>query len=93
MKKEAHFKFRLYVAGDGPHSTQAIANLRALCHERLPERYEIEIVDVLRDPQRALDDHVMLTPMLVKLSPVPIRRIVGSLSRLEPVLEALGLTG
>ena len=47
MKKAVHFTFRLYVAGDAPNSTQAIANLRALCSEHLPERYEIEIVDVL----------------------------------------------
>ena len=91
MTTPTQFKFRLYVAGDAPHSTQAIANLRALCRELLPERYEIEVVDVLREQQRALADGVLLTPMLVKLSPAPIRKIVGSLSQREPVLQALGL--
>lgn len=91
MTPPAQFKFRLYVAGGAPHSTQAIANLRALCRELLPERYEIEVVDVLREQQRALADGVMLTPMLVKLAPAPIRKIVGSLSQREPVLQALGL--
>ncbi len=92
MKKAVHFTFRLYVAGDAPNSTQAIANLRALCREHLPERYQIEIVDVLHDPKRALADGVFLTPMLVKTSPGPIRKIVGSLSQRQPVLQALGLT-
>jgi len=91
MSKPPLFKFRLYVAGDGPHSTQARANLTALCRELLPERHEIEVVDVLRDPQRALTDGVMLTPLLVKLSPAPIRKITGSLSQREPLLQALGL--
>jgi hypothetical protein len=54
MSKLPHFKFRLYVAGDGPHSVQAIANLNALCREYLTERHEIEIADVLHEPQRAL---------------------------------------
>jgi circadian clock protein KaiB len=91
MKKIPPFKFRLYVAGEGPHSTQAIANLDALCREHLPERHEIEVVDVLREPQRALADRVMLTPLLMKLSPAPTRRIVGSLSQRASVLQTLGL--
>ena len=91
MSAPEDYKFRLYVAGDGPHSTQAIANLRAICGEHLPERHTIEIVDVLREPQRALADGVMMTPMLVKHSPAPIRKIIGNLSHREPVLQALGL--
>ncbi|MES2571916.1 MAG: circadian clock KaiB family protein [Verrucomicrobiota bacterium] len=91
MIKLAHFKFRLYVAGDGPNSTKAVANLRAICNDYLAERHEIEVVDVLRDPQRALADLVILTPLLVKLSPGPIRKITGCLSQREPVLQALGL--
>jgi circadian clock protein KaiB len=91
MNKGVLFKFRLYVAGDAPNSTQAIANLTALCRERLPEQHEIEVVDVLRDPQRALTDGVLLTPMLVKLLPAPIGKLVGSLSQREPLLQALGL--
>ena len=91
MTKPVMFKLRLYVAGDGPYSTQAVANLRAICREHLPERHEIEIVDVLREPARALADGVMLTPMLLKISPGPIRKIIGTLSQFEPVLQALGL--
>ena len=92
MKMSAHFKFRLYVAGDGPNSAQAIANLNALCLEHLPERHEIEIVDVFREPKRAEDDRVVLTPTLIKLSPAPIRTVVGCLSQLNPALLALDLT-
>lgn len=91
MRKPAHFKFRLYVAGDGPNSSQAMANLDAICREHLAERHEIEVVDVLREPQRALTDFVMLTPLLVKLSPVPVRKITGTLSQRETVLQALDL--
>jgi len=92
VTKSIHYKFRLYVAGDGPNSIQAIANLNQLCRELLPDRHEIEIVDVLCEQQRALADGVILTPLLVKLAPAPISRIVGTLSRREPVLQALGLS-
>jgi circadian clock protein KaiB len=91
MKRPAHFKFRLYVAGEGPNSAEAVGNLSALCREHLPERHEIEIVDVVKQRGRALADGVMLTPLLVKLSPTPIRKIVGTLSPGESVLLALGI--
>jgi circadian clock protein KaiB len=89
MSKLPHFKFQLYVAGDGPHSVQAIANLKELCREYLPERHEIEIIDVLREPERALHDEVILTPMLVKLSPAPVRKFIGNLSQRESLQQAL----
>jgi circadian clock protein KaiB len=91
MSSGARYKFRLYVTGDSPNSCQAISNLRALCREHLPERHEIEIVDVLTDPKRALADGVLLTPTLVKLSPTPIRKIIGNLSQTQTVLVALAL--
>jgi circadian clock protein KaiB len=91
MTRQAKFKFRLYVAGEAPNSTRATANLGALCRSHLPGRYEIEVVDVFREPRRALADGIFMTPTLVKLVPSPIRRIVGTLSQTEAVLLSLGL--
>ena len=85
------FTFRLYVAGDAPNSLQAIANLTQLCETHLPDRYEIEIVDVLLDPKRALTEAIFMTPTLVSDSPYPGHRIVGTLSNTEPILQILGL--
>jgi circadian clock protein KaiB len=85
------FKFRLYVAGDALNSAQALANLGAICRAYLPDRHEIEVVDVFREPKRALADGILMTPTLVKLAPLPVRRIVGTLGQTETVVEALGL--
>jgi circadian clock protein KaiB len=85
------FKFRLHVAGDAPNSVQALANLTALCRAHLPDRHEIEVVDVLREPKRAMADDVIMTPTLIKLAPSPVRRIVGTLSQTQSVLRALEL--
>lgn len=87
------FRFKLYVAGNSPNSVQAVANLHALCREHLPERHHIEIVDVLREPKRALAEGVMITPLLVLLSPEPGCEIVGNLGDRPTVIHALGLTG
>jgi circadian clock protein KaiB len=69
-----------------------VANLAALCRAHLLDRHDIEIVDVFREPKRALADGIFMTPTLVKLLPSPVpRKIVGTLSQTQPVLQALGL--
>ena len=90
MKPEV-FRFRLYVTGDAPNSLQAIANLTQLCETHLPDRHDIEIVDVLLDPKRALTEAIFMTPTLVTDAPYPGHRIVGTLSNTEPILQILGL--
>jgi circadian clock protein KaiB len=85
------FQFRLYVAGDTQNSAEAVANLTALCRARLPDRHHIEVVDVFREPKRALADGILMTPTLVKLAPSPVRKIIGTLSQEQPLLVALGL--
>jgi circadian clock protein KaiB len=91
MSKPDMFKFRLYVASDVQNSAQAVANLTALCQAYLRDRYEVEIVDVFREPKRALADGIFMTPTLVKLAPAPTSRIVGALNQIAPLLQALGL--
>jgi circadian clock protein KaiB len=88
----SRFRFRLYIAGDTLNSAQALANLSALCLLYLPDRYEIDIVDVFRQPERALADGIFMTPMLVKLAPSPVQSIVGTLSQTQTVSLVLGLT-
>ena len=91
MTRGSTFRFRLYVAGDARNSALAAANLRALCRIHLPDRHDIELVDVFRHPKRALADGIFMTPTLVKLAPGPASRIVGTLSEGQLVLDALGL--
>jgi circadian clock protein KaiB len=91
MSKLASYKFRLYIAGSSPNSVQALSNLKAFCNEHLPDRHHIEILDVLVEPKRALADGIMLTPTLVKVSPDPVRKIVGTLTHRPPLMAALGL--
>jgi len=89
MKGETVYKFRLYIASDAPNSALALANLNSFCSEHLKDRHEIELVDVMREPQRALADGVLLTPLVVKLAPAPVRQIVGNLSEKRPLLQLL----
>lgn len=89
-KRHAKFSFRLYIAGQSRNSVDALANLTAICNEWLPQQHEIEIVDVFREPGRALADGILMTPTLVRLGPTPVR-IVGALNQSVSVIRALGL--
>ena len=91
MSRVPRFKFRLYIAGDTENSAQAFSNLTALCGKHLTNRHEIEIVDVFREPGRALEDRIFMTPTLVKLGPAPRQRIIGTLGQTDSVMQALGL--
>lgn len=93
MKRAAVFKFRLYIAGGADNSLLAKANLRAFCETYLPMRHEIEVLDVFREQERALEDRIFMTPTLLKLAPAGERRIVGTLSHTQTVLLALGIDG
>ena len=87
----AHYRFRLFVAGGTPNSAEALGNLTMLCEICLPHQHDIEIVDVFREPGRALAEGIFMTPTLLRLEPAPITRVVGTLSNAEVLHRALGL--
>ena len=91
LPKLSLYRFRLYVADSAPNSLQAAANLNALCRTYLAGRHEIEIIDVFAKPQLAMSDAIFMTPTLLRLSPGPQLRIVGTLAQTDIVLQALGL--
>ncbi len=82
---------RLYISENAPNSVRAIANLAAICKEHLKDRFKLEIIDVLEYPLRALADGILVTPSLTKVSPSPVAKIVGNLSDISSVLQALGI--
>ena len=85
----ARLVLRLYVAGNAPNSLIAIANLKAICDAHFAAGHELEIVDLLKEPMRALADGVIVTPTLLKLLPLPAQRVIGNLSDTAKVLLIL----
>ncbi len=78
------------MAGNTQNSAHAISNLAVICRRHLEGRHRLELVDVTREPLRAFTEGVLMTPMLLKLAPGPVRKIVGTLSQTWTVLEVLG---
>jgi circadian clock protein KaiB len=90
--KEGGLQLRLYIAGNAPNSVRAISNLKAICDEHFASACALEIVDLLVHPQRAFADGIIVTPTLVKLAPLPVQRVIGTLSDTEQVFQALAST-
>jgi circadian clock protein KaiB len=87
------WNLRLYVAGQTPKSIVALANLKRICDEHLEGgQYEIEVIDLMENPQLARRDQIVAIPTLVRELPSPLKRIIGDLSNTERVLVGLDVT-
>jgi circadian clock protein KaiB len=85
------FVLRLYIAGQTPTCMRAFSNLKRICEEHLADRYRIEIIDLLQNPQLARGDQILAVPTLVRQLPEPVKKIIGDLSNTERVLVGLDL--
>lgn len=86
-----HYHLRLYVAGQTTKSLAAMKNLKRFCEEHLAGRYDIEVIDLMKDPQLAAGDQILAIPTLVRRLPSPLKRIIGDLSNTEKVLVGLDI--
>jgi circadian clock protein KaiB len=86
-----HYVLQLYVAGSTPQSSRAITNLKTICEAHLKDRYELTVIDLYLHRELASAEQVVVAPMLVRLLPTPVRRMIGDLSNTARVLSALDL--
>ena len=86
-----HYQLRLFVTGATPRSARAIRNIRAICEQYLPGRFDLEVTDIYQHPERVKADEIIAVPMLVKQWPLPVRRLIGDLSDTQSVLVGLDI--
>jgi hypothetical protein len=85
----AGYRLRLFVAGSSARSLRTVHELRQLCHQALGEAVDLEVVDIYQQPELAERDGVVAAPTLLRLSPLPLRRLVGDLSDEQRVLRMI----
>ena len=90
-QQEKRYVLRLYVTGMTPQSVRAIANVKIICEEHLQGHYELEVIDLYQQPQLAEGEQIIAAPTLIKKLPLPLRRIIGDMSKTERVLVGLDL--
>ncbi len=83
------YVLHLYVAGMNSKSLQAVENIKRICEEYLPGRYQLEVIDIYQQPILAKDGQIVAAPTLVKELPLPLRKLIGSMSNTERVLVGL----
>ncbi len=86
-----NYLLRLYVSGMTPNSIRAIENIRQICAEHLEGRYQLEIIDIYRQPIFAKEGQIVAAPTLVKELPPPLRKFIGDLSQTERILLGLDI--
>jgi len=91
QKAKEKYVLRLYIAGLTPRSQVAIKNIKKICEEHLHGRYDLEVIDVYRQPVLAKGEQIIAAPTLIKKLPLPLRRFIGDLSETERILLGLDL--
>jgi len=89
--KRAKYILRLYVTGSTSRSLRAVSNLKKICEEYLSDEYDLEVIDIYKDPEAAREAQIVAVPTLIKKLPQPIRRFVGDLSNTQKVLIGLDI--
>ena len=85
------YLLKLYITGASPNSIKAVNNIKVICEKYLQHRYNLEIVDVYQEPQVAKTEQLVALPLLIRLFPLPVRRLIGNISNTHKVLEGLEL--
>jgi circadian clock protein KaiB len=91
QRKTENYVLRLYIAGNNLRSQMAVENVKKICEEYLRGRYELEVVDIYQDHTKNPVDLVLAAPTLVKKLPLPLRKVIGDMTRKEKVLVGLDL--
>jgi circadian clock protein KaiB len=91
QKKTEKYILRLYVTGMTPRSTEAINNIRKICEGHLHGRYDLEVIDVYKDPTVAAGEQIVAAPTLIKKLPLPLRRFIGDMTNTDRILVGLEL--
>ena len=89
--KDETYLLKLYVTGMTPQSIHAIENLKQICEDHLKGRYNLEVVDLYKNPDLAAGEQIIAAPTLIKKLPLPLRRIIGDMSNTDRVLVGLDL--
>jgi circadian clock protein KaiB len=89
---QGKFVLQLYVSGMSQKSMEAIENIKRLCDEHLKDAFELEVIDIYKNPEVAQEQHIVFSPSLIKLLPLPRKVLIGNLSDSDKVIKGLGIT-
>lgn len=90
-EKKRTYVLRLYIAGNTAKSAEAVVNIKDICETHLKGRYKLEVIDIYQQASLARGEQIIAAPTLIKFLPLPLKRIIGNLSKTERVIFGLDL--
>ncbi|MBC7391299.1 MAG: circadian clock protein KaiB [Opitutaceae bacterium] len=85
------YSLRLYITGMTPNCRKAVENIKTICEKYLLENYELEIIDMYQEPELTIEHQILASPTLVRLRPLPVKKLLGNLSDFDKVITVLNL--
>jgi circadian clock protein KaiB len=86
------FILQLYITGMSENSIRAIENITLFCGQYLKDRFDLQIIDIYKDPSIAEEQKIVFSPSLIRQFPLPKRTLIGDLSDTKRVALGLGMT-
>jgi circadian clock protein KaiB len=83
------YALTLFITGATPRSVSAVENVQAFCGRELEGHYELEIVDLYVNPDRAQPANVIVAPTLIRHEPKPVKLLVGDMSDTRRLQSAI----
>jgi len=83
---------QLYITGMSQNSVRAIQNITRFCDLYLKDQFELEVIDIYKNPSVAEEQKIVFSPSLIKQLPLPKKILIGDLSDTKKVLNGLGIT-
>jgi circadian clock protein KaiB len=87
--KSEGYNLRLFISSQNDSAEKTLSNLHQLLEERLTNPYTLKVIDVAKNPEQAIIHRVITTPTLIRVSPGPVKRIVGQLDDISRVLQII----
>ena len=88
---EGKLILQLFVSGMSPKSMEAIENIKHLCDTHLEGAFDLEIIDLYKNPEAATINQVVFSPSLIKQLPLPKKTLIGNFSDSKKVIKGLGI--
>jgi circadian clock protein KaiB len=72
-------------------SMQAIERVTQFCETYFKNMFELDIIDIYKHPQLAVERGIVCSPSLIKQYPQPRKVIIGDFSRVDNLMRTLGV--
>ena len=81
------YVLRLFISSEDSNAEETLSSIHQLLEESLGSPYTLKVIDLKKNPQQAEIHQIAVTPTLVRVSPKPVRRIIGQLDDIQRVLR------